>query len=146
MDKPMDKTEAELIQFKRQAIESEVAHRRDKLWRIFSWAGSLLVALTGGFIALRANQQSQFNPSRFQRGMLIFAVTVLTVHASLWLTQNLQLEDDAQEDLDKYDEMLDIEHTKSERSRFLQFVRRRFGYRPAVILLAVAAILTILLA
>jgi len=143
---PKDKSEVESIQFKRQAIESEIAHRREKLWRIFSWAASLLVAITGGFIALKANRQSQFDPTRFQRAMLLLAVIVLTVHASLWLTQNLLREEDAQKDLDRYDETLGIQHTHVERSRFFQFVSNQFGYKPAVILLSIAAMLTIVFA
>jgi hypothetical protein len=139
-----DNARIEKLRFERQALESELAYRREKLWKVFSWTSGLLVAITGGFIALRANVSNAFQPSRFQRGMLIFAVVVLTLYGISWITQNYYLEDDVEKDLEKCDRELGIEHRKSKRPKLFQLIFDRFGYRPTLTLLALAALISIL--
>ena len=43
----------------RAAVLSEITFRTEKLWRVFSWASAILVALTGGILALRTGSEGE---------------------------------------------------------------------------------------
>jgi hypothetical protein len=107
----------------------ELDFRRDKQWQIFSWCSSILVAITGGAIALQMGPQPrQLLP--IQRGIISFAIVVLVGYAFLWLSHNWYME-------------------KQARSCFGDKVREQVwgpkrkvvGYRDALIMLGVAAML-----
>ena len=40
----------------RETVLNEISYRMDKLWRIFSWTSTVLVAMIGGTIALRTGE------------------------------------------------------------------------------------------
>jgi hypothetical protein len=109
----------------------ELDFRRDKQWQIFSWCSSILVAITGGAIALQVGPQPH-KLVRSQRAAISFAVVVLIAYAFVWLTHNWDME-------------------KQARSCFGDKVREQVwgpkrkvvGYRDALIMLGVAALLAI---
>ena len=41
----------------RETVLNEISYRMDKLWRIFSWTSTILVAMIGGTIALRTGKK-----------------------------------------------------------------------------------------
>jgi hypothetical protein len=69
----------------------ELDFRREKQWDIFSWCSTILVAITGGVIALQAGTQP--HPLVWpQRAIISLAVVVLVAYAVLWLRHNWHME------------------------------------------------------
>lgn len=127
----------ERLMFARQQLDKERAHRRDKLWKIFSWAGTLLIAIIGGTVALKTDPPAGFSFSWWLRGVLIASVVFLMAYASLWIRQNLAIEDSVQEAIDECDRKLGIVQVLPE-------VPPRFGYQAALLMLAIAALVAII--
>jgi len=127
----------EQLKFAREQLEKEREHRREKLWKIFSWAGTILVAITGGTVALKTNHHQDFVFSWWLRGSIIASVAFLMTYASLWIKQNLAIEDEVQKALDKCDQKLGIESVLSQN-------KPKFGYTAALFMLASAAIVAII--
>ena len=72
-------------------LYKELEYRRRRQWEIFSWCSTLLVAITGGLIALQTRQQA----SPFHLGQKIsisLAVLVLAAYAVFWIVHNNYLE------------------------------------------------------
>jgi hypothetical protein len=69
----------------------ELDYRRKKQWDIFSWCSTLLVAITGGVIALETAQQA-YPLHRSQRAIISLAVAVLVAYAVLWIGHNWSME------------------------------------------------------
>jgi uncharacterized membrane protein len=142
MNDPVEGIETQKAQFGRDAIAKEIEHRRDKLWKIFSWASALLVAITGGLIALKAKDKN-FALTTIQFRLLLWSVIVLTGYACLWVKQNLDLEEYAQKVLDGYDNRLGIALIRPKQGRLYVRIRDWLGYIPTLILLSLGAIVTI---
>ena len=123
----------EELKFAREQVEKERSHRRDKLWKIFSWTSTLLVAIIGGTVALRSKPQENFEFSWWLRLVLILSVISLVVYAVRWIKYNLMIEESAQEAINKYDGELNIKNV-------IPAKPQNVGYNAALILLAAAAI------
>jgi hypothetical protein len=78
----------------------ELDYRRDKEWNIFSWCSSILVAITGGAIALQVGQPNKLVFS--QRMIVSFAVVVLVGYSVLWLSYNHKMEKQARHSFDEH--------------------------------------------
>jgi hypothetical protein len=127
------------LKFARQELEKERAHRREKLWRIFSWSGTLLIAITGGVVALKTDTSKGFALSWSLRGALIVCVVCLLVFSTKWILENIKIERKVQDAIDRCDADLGIEKVLPPgHPRFLPW-----GYALALILLAGAAIAAI---
>ena len=124
------------FRFSRQELEKERAHRRDKVWKIFSWAATILVAVTGGIIALKTNSSGNLKISWFDRGVISGATLFLTGFASLWINQNLKILRSVDKAIAECDEVLEIKNVIPNESH-------RLGYTPALVLLAIAAIIAL---
>ena len=74
----------------RETVLNEISYRMDKLWRIFSWTSTVLVAMIGGTIALRTRDTNHL--SLVHQIVLAVAAGVLGFYAVVWLRQNLRLE------------------------------------------------------
>ena len=138
MSKPDANKDDEQLRFARQQLEKERAHRREKVWKIFSWAATLLVAITGGVIALKTDPPASFQFSWWLRGVLIASVLLLTGFSQLWIAQNLAIMRATQVAIEKCDKELVIEKVIPDEAP-------RFGYRPALVMLAIAAIMAIII-
>lgn len=68
-------------------------HRRQRRQQVFSWANSLLVAITGGTIALTFKEGHSL--PRNQRIVLSVAIAVLGVFSLLWVNHHWQVEKNA---------------------------------------------------
>ena len=84
----------------RNAVLDEISYRMDKLWRIFSWTSTVLIAIIGGTIALR---KDQVDLALGHQSVVAGAVVVLAVYAMIWLRQNLRLEGRARDALAAHD-------------------------------------------
>lgn len=89
----------------RKAALDEISFRMDKLWRIFSWTSTVLVAIIGGTIALRTGQTTL---SIGHQGIVAGAALVVGAYAIAWLRQNLRLEGHARDALEAHDRALGI--------------------------------------
>ena len=136
MTNELDIQQFEKLKFAREQLEKERAHRREKLWKIFSWAGTLLVAITGGIVALKTNPPNGFEFSWWLRGTIIASVIFLMAYSSLWIKQNLAIEGEVQKALDECDIKLGIDSV-------LPKNKQKFGYIAALFMLAAAAIVAI---
>lgn len=123
----------------RQAVLDEITFRMDKLWRIFSWTSTVLVAIIGGTIALRTGEQDL---SLGHRNVIAGAAAVLALYAILWLRQNLRLEGQARDALAAHDKSLGLASYNEAIGGALPRpdVGIIVGYNLTVLLLALAAL------
>jgi hypothetical protein len=126
-------------QFARELVAHEVEYRREKQWRIFSWTTALLLAAIGGIVALAGKGEFRF--PCLLRGLMALALGTVAAYAWLWIRENIKFEAMAREDLMQIDQSLGINFRVPDPS-----AHPLFGYGATVILLAVAAILTVILA
>ncbi len=133
-----DKSEFEKLKFAREQLEQERAHRREKLWKIFSWAGTILVAITGGTVALKTDPPDKFNSSWLLWATVIAAVLILAAYSVLWIKQNLNILRKVDKAIDNCDYQLGIENVLPKKEPL-------FGYIWALIMLAAAAIVASLI-
>jgi len=136
MADPTSDQQLERLKFARQQLEKERAHRRDKVWKIFSWSSTLLIAIIGGTVALKTDPPDGFTFSWWLRGVLIASVVFLMAYANLWIKQNLAIGDTVQEAIDECDQDLGIKQV-------IPKAPPRFGYTAALQMLAIAAIIAI---
>jgi hypothetical protein len=89
----------------RQAVLEEITFRMTKLWWIFSWTSTVLVAITAGVIALRTKGSSLELP---HQTLIAASAMVIGLYAVIWLRQNLHLEGLARDALAAHDKALGI--------------------------------------
>jgi hypothetical protein len=109
----------------------ELEYRREKQWKIFSWASTIFTAIIGGIVVLKTRE----HPHQFNIGLqstLISVVVVLLVSAGGWIGYNRRVENNVVSQLEKSG----IVH---------QFPRAWIGYRLSLTLLALGAIAAILI-
>ncbi len=87
--------------------DSLLDYRRDKRWKIFSWASSLLL---GGIavvnaITIDSNKQLPLFPHKVS---LITAIIVLAAYAITWMYHNGKREDIAWENMRQLDDKLNL--------------------------------------
>jgi hypothetical protein len=129
----------------RQAVLEEITFRMTKLWWIYSWTSTVLVAITGAVITLRTGERplELFAP----RAIIAASAFVLGIYAVVWLRQNLHLEALARTALAAHDEALGI---NSYNNLIGGGVARPdvgivVGYTLTVVLLSIAAIVASLM-
>ncbi len=129
----------------RETVLNEISYRMDKLWRIFSWTSTVLVAMIGGTIALRTGKTDHL--SLVHQIVLAVAAGVLGLYAVIWLRQNLRLERCARDALAAHDRALGIgPYVESIDGALLRPDRGIVvGYSLTVALLSVAAIVAALI-
>jgi cation transport regulator ChaC len=92
-----------------EVLENEIAHRRDRRQQVFSWASSLLVAITGGTIALTMKQDLL---GRYQKQALTLAILVLGLFAMVWIGHHWRVEKRAKETIIPYYDARGIPYVK----------------------------------
>lgn len=102
----------------------ELEYRRKKQWDIFSWCSTLLVAITGGIIALQKGPSGISNGQKFS---ISLAVVLLAAYAIPWIGHNYKLEVAAIAEM-------------GQQGNFLKHKNPIFGSRVAVGFLALAAL------
>jgi len=131
-------TASEAIQrarYIRDTIAAEIAHRRQRRQQIFSWASSLLVAITGGTIALTLKQHESL--SLRHEAVLAGAVVVLSAHAIFGIDRHWKTEMTAKAAIRKYDEQLGV-------PTFTNPPRKDWTALIAISLLAIGAFVAVL--
>lgn len=98
----------EALKLARETAEKELAHYLDKLWKIFSWASTILISITGGVIALRYGDTSRHLAANDKVGLVI-AVIVLIAYTLAQLYLILSFETKARDKIESYDEKLGLD-------------------------------------
>ena len=126
----------ERAKYIRDALATEIAHRRQRRQQIFSWASSLLVAITGGTIALTFKEHRSLSP--LQKTVLTLAIGVLGLHAIIWIDHHWEAEKKAKAEIMAHNGLLGIPAVET-------LPRKDWTTMVAVVLLAVAALLAVLI-
>ncbi len=138
------------IKLAREALQKELTHYLDKLWKIFSWTSTILVSIIGGVVAIKFRGQPAFLSTGNKIGLVV-AIAVLSVYAIAQLDLLLSFEMRTRDTLQECDEKLGIQ----EAMPIPADIRNRpdthpaskfFGYKLTVILLAMAAVFTVVFA
>ena len=125
------------IELRVQSLEKQLALRLEKLWKIFSWTSSLLVAITAGLIAI--SRSHDFTALRLSECVFISAVIItLAVYAYYWLNENLRLESVIRDEL----QSIFKEEIGDEKQYANRPDQARFGYKVVSLLLGMTALLT----
>ena len=141
----LDKDES--IKLARETVGKELAHYLDKLWKMFSWASTILVSIIGGVIAFRF-RDTPISLSISDKVSLTFAVMVLSIYTIVQLNLILSFETKARNKLEVYDKELGLDQitTPSDgRDRpDTHPMSKWFGYIATTFLLMLAAVYTII--
>ncbi|HEV8430301.1 MAG TPA: hypothetical protein VGQ41_20525 [Pyrinomonadaceae bacterium] len=124
-----------------EVIRHEVGYRREKQWKIFSWTATILVAVIAGVITLVGDDKFKF-PLWPQRAAMAAATIVITVYACHWIHENITFESGARDALTGFFKDNEISKNVIPDPR----TSPHFGYSATLILLAVAAVATVLFA
>lgn len=109
-------------------LYKELEYRRRREWEIFSWCSTLLVAITGGLIALQT-RQGAYPFHLGQKISISLAVLVLVAYAVFWIGHNNDLEKSIKSCFDhKFNEQI------------CPHKYRAAGYRAAIVILGIAAL------
>jgi hypothetical protein len=118
-----------------QTLETQLNQRLEKLWRVFTWCSSILITITGGVIlAARTKEKSLL---RFPQDPIIISsiIVILTIYSWLWIRENLKIEKNIRDLLDKMFEELNYPQLKT-----LRPDKARFGYKHVILLLGLLAL------
>lgn len=129
------KIENEKAKFVRDVLLAEIAYRRDKMWKLFSWVNTLLTGITGGVVALKTHPDKPFNLTPGYRVALTIAVAGLVVHACTWLGYNWKKVKEIWAALKLY--------SANDEIVFVEFGRSPVRYVHAVAVLGLAAVVAI---
>jgi hypothetical protein len=118
-----------------QHLEKQLADRLEKLWKIFSWSASVLMVLAGGVISL--TKINSIPVSIWHRVLFSVMAFSLTLYAWQWIRENLALEKQLRDELEKLFER----HYQYTSLRNFRPDKARFGYAAVIIVLGAIAIL-----
>jgi hypothetical protein len=129
-----DKTNQSTSDFDKQrfayeTLRKEIEFRRDKAWRIFSWASTILLGVIGGLVAI-ASKSELFLPWWPHRTLLLAAIMVLAVCSRLWIQSNFDIEDSVSAKIKRREIDLGLREESE-----ADIKRPRFGYEVASIVL-----------
>lgn len=119
----------------RKVLSDEVYYRRDKLWKIFSWTSSILIAIIAGEAALISNH---LNIPFDTIGISALVVIVtLMIYSLGWINQNLKIQSETEKAITEIDHKLAIP--------VIEIKKPIFGYRLTVFFLSITAIYFLIL-
>jgi len=95
-------------------LETQLSHRLEKLWRVFSWCSSILISITAGLIAAAASKD--FHITDTGRVLVSAIIIIVTVYARAWIQENLLFEKHVRDQIDKiFEEELNYSESKTPR-------------------------------
>jgi hypothetical protein len=152
----MDLDKVDLLKYKIDQLNAELNYRLERIWQIFAWASSLLVAIIGGAIALRFTKNNsgiRIELSEINKYILVGTIIILVVFSIFWIGKNIVLAKEIKIERFFFAEKLFSEiktnPQKSNKNSYFSFLLTPtssfiLGYTTAIFLLGVAACLTIL--
>jgi len=122
------------ISFLINSLETQLTHRLEKLWRVFSWCSSILISITAGVIAVSVSKD--FHLTTTSRALISAVILIVTIYAWAWIQENLRFEKNIRDQIDKiFEEELDYPQLKT-----LRPDRAKFGYGTVIILLGLVSL------
>jgi len=115
-------------------LETQLNHRLEKLWNVFSWCSSVLISITGGVLLSAGSKEFHLSA----RGLVLVSIVIiiLTAYAWAWIRENLDFEKNIRDELDTiYREQLKYEKLNS-----LRPDRAKFGYKVVIMVLGLIAL------
>ncbi len=81
-----------------QTLEKQLSERIKKLWRVFSWTSSILIAIAGGMIILAKKESVTFEKPELM--LISFIILILTIYAYLRIEENIIIESKIRNQMD----------------------------------------------
>ena len=120
-----------------QTLEKQLSERIEKLWRVFSWTSSILIAIAGGMVFF--SKKGEFKFDKYELIIISSIIVILTVYAYLWINENLKLEKKIRDQLDSlFEKEACYDHLKN-----LRPDGAKFGYKAVILLLGVVSFISI---
>jgi Na+/melibiose symporter-like transporter len=116
-------------------LEKQLSDRLEKLWRVFSWCGSILISITGGIILTLRSDKFKFFSQDYV--IVLFVIGIVTAYAWLWIDENLKMETTIRNQMD---EIFEKELKNPELKKFRPD-KGKFGYKIVILLLGAVAFL-----
>lgn len=104
----MNEPEEKDLRFARECLVREFDHRREHIWKIFSWVSNLFIAITGAVIALTA--QDSFTMTATHRGLLTGITVVILFQSLFWIWSQSHCQRNVEAVLEEYDHQLSVKH------------------------------------
>lgn len=115
-------------------LQTQLTHRLEKLWRVFSWCSSILISITAGHIA--ATAAKDFHITDTGRVLVSAIIIIITLYSRAWIEENLQFEKSIRDEMDKIFEK-ELNYTQFKK---LRPDKARFGYKDVILLLGMVAL------
>jgi hypothetical protein len=115
-------------------LESQLSQRLEKLWNVFSWCSSILITITAGVLAVAASKD--FDLTFLGLVLISVVISILTIYARKWLSENLDFETEIRGKLDE----LYIKELK-QNLYISRPVKAKFGYIAMITWLGIIAFL-----
>ncbi|MBK9358457.1 MAG: hypothetical protein IPN08_13875 [Bacteroidales bacterium] len=119
-----------------QTLESQLSHRLEKLWRVFSWCSSILISITAGVLAAEASQDFQITVSG--RISISAVVVIVTIYAWAWIRENLRFEKNVRDQIDS----IFAEEINYPQLNALRPDKAKFGYKDVTLLLGLVSLVS----
>lgn len=119
-----------------QTLESQLSHRLEKLWRVFSWCSSILISITAGVMAAEASQDFQITVSG--RISISAVVVIVTIYAWAWIRENLRFEKNVRDQIDS----IFAEEINYPQLNALRPDKAKFGYKDVTLLLGLVSLVS----
>ena len=119
------------------SLETQLNHRLEKLWRVFSWSSGILTSIIAAIIALKKTHDVEF--VKAEPWIITAVIIIFTAYAWLMIRENLKFEGRIRDQIDKL---------MTEEFNYPAFTAIRpdnamFGYKHVVLLLGLTALLTL---
>lgn len=118
-----------------QSLEKHLSERIEKLWRVFSFTSSIVVAIAAGMVVLGKKERVRFD--EYELSLITAIILILTLYAYLWINENLKLESKIRNQLD----MMFTQELGYSQIKVLRPDQAKFGYKIVILLLGITSLI-----
>ncbi|MFT3982005.1 MAG: hypothetical protein QM687_16175 [Ferruginibacter sp.] len=119
------------------SLESQLSHRLEKLWRIFSWCSSILISITGAVLAAARLGEKPLLQLPFDHILVSAVIIIISIYAWLWLNQNLKFEAAIRNQME---EIIEKDMNYPEIKKLRPDKMAKFGYKDVILWLGAIAL------
>lgn len=119
-------------------LQSQLSHRLEKLWRVFSWCSSILISISGAILAAARLSEKPMLLFPLDHILVSFLILIITIYAWLWLNENLKFESIIRNQMD---EIIEKDMNYPEIKNLRTDKKAKFGYKDVILLLGIVALL-----
>lgn len=118
-------------------LETQLNHRLEKLWRVFSWSSSILISIIAAVIAATRLKGKSVLLFPYDHTIISVVILVITIYAWQWLNENLKFETAIRDQTEK---IIEEEFNYPEIKKIRPDQKAVFGYKDVIILLCLVAL------